>query len=217
MVARDGSPVDLYASMPAFGEADIVHAAIPAGAEILELGCGAGRMTRELLRLGHPVIAVDESREMLARVSGARTVWSRIEQLVLRRRMPVVLLASRVVNQAERSARSALLAACRRHVADDGAVLIETYPRGWHPEAGSNSARGGLSMTLVEASWDGGVMTGVVEYELNGRRWRHGPFRARPLHEDELRTEMTEAGLHLERWLDEARTWLLARPTAISA
>ena len=48
-VTRDGSPVEMYARMPTFGEPEIVHAAIPAGAEILELGSGAGRMTHRLL------------------------------------------------------------------------------------------------------------------------------------------------------------------------
>jgi ubiquinone/menaquinone biosynthesis C-methylase UbiE len=53
------------------GEPEIVHGAIPPGASILELGAGAGRMTRPLVTLGHPVVAVDESGEMLARIRGA--------------------------------------------------------------------------------------------------------------------------------------------------
>jgi SAM-dependent methyltransferase len=53
------------------GEPEVVHAAIPAGASILELGAGAGRVTRRLVELGHPVVAVDESPEMLARIREA--------------------------------------------------------------------------------------------------------------------------------------------------
>ncbi len=48
-----------------------MYEAAGAGASILELGCGAGRVTHPLVALGHPVVAVDESPEMLAHVRGA--------------------------------------------------------------------------------------------------------------------------------------------------
>src|SRR5919198_5137029 len=51
-VAPDGSPVEIYRRLPATGEPELIHGAIPAGASILELGCGAGRITHELIRLG---------------------------------------------------------------------------------------------------------------------------------------------------------------------
>ena len=51
-VAPDGSPVALYARLPALGEPELIHDAVPAGAEILELGAGAGRVTHDLLALG---------------------------------------------------------------------------------------------------------------------------------------------------------------------
>ena len=70
-ITPDGSAVELYALLPPMGEPEVVHAAIPAGASILELGAGAGRVTRRLVELGHPVVAVDESPEMLARVRAA--------------------------------------------------------------------------------------------------------------------------------------------------
>ncbi len=62
----DGSPVEVYLRLPPRGEAELVHAAIASGAEILELGCGVGRITHELVRLGHPVIAVDERQPFAA-------------------------------------------------------------------------------------------------------------------------------------------------------
>jgi hypothetical protein len=58
-VAPDGSPLALYLALPGEDEAAIVHGAILAGARILELGSGPGRMTRPLLHLGHDVTAVD--------------------------------------------------------------------------------------------------------------------------------------------------------------
>ena len=60
--APDGSPVGLYATLAPLGEQQLIHEAVPAGSEILELGCGAGRITHELVALGHPVVAVDNSR-----------------------------------------------------------------------------------------------------------------------------------------------------------
>lgn len=84
-VARDGSPVELYARLSSFGEPELVHGAIPPGAEILELGAGAGRMTHRFVAFGHPVTAVDSSAEMLARISGATTVHADIVGLDLGR------------------------------------------------------------------------------------------------------------------------------------
>jgi SAM-dependent methyltransferase len=79
--APGGSPVELYALAPPEGEPEIVHAAVPSGAAILELGCGAGRITHRLVELGHPVVGVDQSPEMLAHVRGAETVLADIETL----------------------------------------------------------------------------------------------------------------------------------------
>src|SRR5688500_17840198 len=114
-VAPDGSPIEMYTRMPTFGEPEIVHAAIPAGAAILELGSGAGRMTHRLLELGHPVTAVDNSPEMLTHVRGAETVLSDIEELDLGRRFACVLMASHLIDEPE-ELRTALLATCARHV-----------------------------------------------------------------------------------------------------
>jgi SAM-dependent methyltransferase len=69
--APDGSPVEVYLRLPPGEEPGIVHAAVPEGAAVLELGCGAGRLTRALLAFGHPVVAVDQSPEMLRHVQGA--------------------------------------------------------------------------------------------------------------------------------------------------
>jgi ubiquinone/menaquinone biosynthesis C-methylase UbiE len=71
VITPDGCSVEFYSLLPPMGEPEIVHDAIPPGASILELGAGAGRMTRPLVGLGHPVVAVDESGEMLARIRGA--------------------------------------------------------------------------------------------------------------------------------------------------
>ena len=45
--------------------------AIPTGGQVLDLACGAGRHTRLLLRLGHPVLAVDRDTKWLENIAGA--------------------------------------------------------------------------------------------------------------------------------------------------
>jgi SAM-dependent methyltransferase len=98
VITPDGCAVDFYAMMPEFGEPAIVHEAVGPGDAILELGCGAGRVTHPLIALGHPVVAVDESPEMLAHVHDAETVCARIQDLSLGRRFGAVLLASHLIN-----------------------------------------------------------------------------------------------------------------------
>jgi 2-polyprenyl-3-methyl-5-hydroxy-6-metoxy-1,4-benzoquinol methylase len=97
-VAPDGSPVLVYLALPGHEDAAVIHAAVPAGAAILELGCGVGRVTRRLAQLGHRVTGVDNSVEMLAHVddaAGTETVLADIAILDLApRRWPVVVMAS---------------------------------------------------------------------------------------------------------------------------
>ena len=122
----DGSPVQAYAAMSDDTyAAGLVHAAVPPGATVLELGCGTGRVTRPLLALGHPVVAVDGSAALLAHVHGARTVCADVEGLDLDERFDVVLLMSYLV---ESGRREALLNACGRHVADGGSVILQRLP-----------------------------------------------------------------------------------------
>jgi SAM-dependent methyltransferase len=56
--APDGSPVGLYTRLPELGEGEVVASVLPVGASVLELGCGAGRITRQLIRLGRRFDAV---------------------------------------------------------------------------------------------------------------------------------------------------------------
>jgi SAM-dependent methyltransferase len=208
-VAPDGSPVDLYLRLPPLGEAELVHGLIPAGAEILELGCGVGRVTHDLVRLGHSVVAVDESAEMLAHVRGAETVRSTIQELALDRRFPCVLLMSQLVN--DEDGRAGFLRACARHVSTDGVVLVERHPPGWRPEAGvKRQLEGGLLVSLERVVVEPPFVAATVRYEAGGATWFH-PFRARLLDDDELDAELRAAGLRLVRQVGGAGAWVEAR------
>lgn len=54
MITEDGCAVEFYALLPPTNEAEIVHAAIPPGASVLELGAGAGRVIGVPLTSGEP-------------------------------------------------------------------------------------------------------------------------------------------------------------------
>jgi SAM-dependent methyltransferase len=204
--APDGSPVGLYTRLPESGEGEVAASVLPAAASVLELGCGAGRITRQLVRLGYRVTAVDESAEMLAHVRDAETVRGRIEGLELGRRFDAVLLASNLVN-VEPSRRRAFLETCRRHA---DLVVVEGLPLAWSPQGGETTFGDVVSRLRVDRV-EGGVVHGELEYEAGGETWRH----AFAMHvfgdEAELRAALGEAGLRLERRLD-AR-WFVAVPS----
>jgi len=214
VVAADGSPVDIYRALPRPAEADAIHDAIPAGATVLDLGCGTGRFARALAELGHEVTAVDHEPAMLEaldEVEGVEPVGADITALDLGRTFGVVLLASHLVNDDALGPRS--LAVARDHVTRDGLVIAEVYPPGidWTAAVGRRSELGPVGVTVTEAAVDGDVLTASVRYDLGERVWDQ-PFRARLLDESAVTTRLAEAGLRFDGWLDEGRGWLLASP-----
>ena len=215
-VAPDGSPVAIYRLLPDLGEVDLIRACLPAGASILELGCGAGRMTAGLLALGHRVTAVDESEAMLAaaeeRTQGARYVLARIGELSLGETYAVVLLASRVINNPE--VGPAALATARRHLAPDGLLLVEAYPEDvdWPAQVGRVTVVGAVSISLTRAHVADGRLDATVHYEVEDRAWEQS-FVADLLDETAIRRSLSDAGLAFDAWIGRERGWFAARPT----
>jgi SAM-dependent methyltransferase len=205
-IAPDGSPVELYALLPDRGEGELVAKALSSPATVLELGCGTGRITRQLVARGYTVTAVDESEEMLAHVGRAEKVCARIEGLDLERRFDAVLLASNLLTT-EAEQRRAFLETSLRH---SGLAIVETLPLGWLPKEGGISLLGEVSSSVRLESFEAGVARGEVHYEAGGRLWTH-PFAMRVFaDEEELRTALLEGGLSFERWLDRERGWFVA-------
>jgi SAM-dependent methyltransferase len=207
--------VELYSLLPPMGEPDIVHAAIPAGAGILELGAGAGRVTRPLLELGHPVVAVDESAEMLARLRGAETVRARIQELRLGRRFDVVLLASFLVNTPDRELRGRFLAACREHVRDDGCVLVQRHEPRWFDEAAEGErTEGAITFRLRDLTRPGpGLLAATVEYQVGEQRWTQS-FTTERLDDEQLAAALGEAGLVVDAYLTADGSWVRVVPAS---
>jgi SAM-dependent methyltransferase len=207
-VAPDGSPVELYLRLPARGEAELVHEHVELAVEVLELGCGVGRVTHELIRLGHPVVAVDESPEMLAHVRSATTVCARIEDLSLGRRFRCVLLMSNLVNSDEEQ-RRAFLETCARHVEMGGVVLIERHEPGWGARGnGAAAARRSPRLAARRPRRRSGV-SATVRYGFGARAWHH-PFTAWVLDDDEIAGELGRAGLQFLGTIDDAGRWVKA-------
>jgi len=208
--------------MPARDEPEIIDRAGPPNASILELGCGAGRVTHPLVALGHSVVAVDESPEMLAHVRGARTVRASIEGLDLGMRFDVVVLSSHLVNVPDDDQREAFLATCARHVLETGCVVIQRHPVSWFdtlaPSRRSRSTGdGGDIVTFV---LDGisrpapDLVAATVEYDVGDRRWTQS-FVARRLDDADLRLALAAVGLVLdEAYLTDDGGWVRARPVA---
>jgi SAM-dependent methyltransferase len=214
VIAPDGCAVDLYALLPPMGEPEIVHAAIPPGAPVLELGAGAGRMTHPLLALGHPVVAVDESPEMLARIRGAETVRATIQDLDLGRRFDAVLLASFLVNTDDDRLRRRFLEACRRHVRAGGCVLLQRHPPAWFEEAAEGErTSGGITFRLRDLHRPGpGLLAATVEYQVEDRVWTQW-FTTRRLDDGELAAALAEAGLAVDAYLTGDGSWVRAVPS----
>jgi SAM-dependent methyltransferase len=209
-IAPDGSPVELYARLPPLGEPELIHEAVPAGAEILELGAGAGRVTHPLVALGHAVVAVDNSAEMLARIDCAETVLGDIATLDLGRRFPVVVLASNFINDPSEAQRRTFLACCARHVLPEGRVLLEGFPREWQPSS-EWSEHGPVRLRLRRYELNGSIVSGEMEYVVDGQQLLH-EFESKLITREELDADLAAVGLRRVRELDERGAWIEAAP-----
>ncbi|GAA3494288.1 class I SAM-dependent methyltransferase [Streptomyces prasinosporus] len=212
-ITPDGCAVELYARLPVGDEPDVIAAAVPAGARVLELGSGAGRMTHALLERGFEVTAVDESAEMLERVRGARTVCSPVEELDLGEAFDVVLLASFLVHVGDVEVRRGMLRSCVRHLAEGGCVLIQREGEDYHTDVPRERVDpAGFTVRIVSSEPVGdGVDSVRAEYVFPDATWTQ-TFRARPLTRRQFEEALAEAGLRVDRYLTADRMWVRAVP-----
>jgi SAM-dependent methyltransferase len=213
-ITNDGCAVEFYALLPAFGEAEIVHAAVPPGASVLELGCGTGRILRPLAALGHPVTGVDDSPAMLDRSPDLTTVRSSIQSLLLDRTFDVVLLASTMIN-ADPGTRRSFLAAVRRHLRGDGTAVFQQSPPGWFESieraGGVRDDPGGIRRIIRSARWEPPRLRIEIEYQVGGSVWTHA-WASYQIGDEELADDLAAAGLRFGEWLTDDRAWFTARP-----
>ncbi|MCT9005031.1 class I SAM-dependent methyltransferase [Streptomyces sp. NPDC054766] len=210
-ITPDGCAVELYTRLPVGTEPDIITAAVPAAANILELGSGVGRMTHPLLELGFAVTAVDESAEMLEHVRGARRIRSSIEDLDLGETFDVVLLASFLIHAGDVRVRRALLDTCVRHVADEGCVLIQREGEAYHTDVPrERTDPSGFVVRIMSAEPVGdGVNSVRAEYTFPDATWTQ-TFLSRPLTKGDFEGALAEAGLRVDRYLTDDGVWVRA-------
>ncbi|MBN9795531.1 SAM-dependent methyltransferase [Pseudonocardia sp. TMWB2A] len=213
-VAPDGSPVGLYRLYPPGREPALIHDSVAACCTVLELGCGAGRITHALLALGHAVVAVDESAEMLSCISGAQTVMSDIETLDLPDKFRAVVLGSYLINTTVPGQRDSFFAACVRHVHPEGAVLIQRTSPEFARSITSGSVRRsqGFVSEIRSVSFDSGVIRVEEEWRRGEVSWTHN--WADLVLSDERFVRMARShGLTHQEWLDPHHEWSLSTPS----
>ncbi|ALO93170.1 methyltransferase [Streptomyces hygroscopicus subsp. limoneus] len=214
-ITPDGCAVELYARLPVGEEPDIIAAAVPAGAHILELGSGVGRVTHPLLERGFTVTAVDESADMLARVRGARTIRGPIEDLDLGETFDVVMLASFLVHAGDEEVRRGILRTCARHVADGGCVLIQREGADYHTDVPRERVDpSGFTVRIASVEPAGeGVDSVRAEYVFPDAVWTQ-TFLSRPLTKEQFESALAEAGLEVDTYLTPDGMWVRAVPSA---
>jgi SAM-dependent methyltransferase len=206
-VAPDGSPVAVYLRLPAGSVPQLVHDAVGAGATILELGCGVGRVTHPLVALGHRVVAVDNSPAMLRHVHGAEMVLADIETLELMERFDAVLLASHFINAPTFEQRRRLLEVCKRHARPGGIVLVERYDVEWARTAQPRTSHvGDVTIAWHDVRRDGDLLHAAVTYTVDDQSWTQR-FSAVILDDERLRDEAAAVGLRFDSWLGDRREW----------
>jgi SAM-dependent methyltransferase len=213
-ITADGCAVDYYVTLTANGEPERIHGAIPAGASILELGAGTGRITHRLVELGHEVVAVDQSPEMLAHITGVETICSSIESLDLERRFDLVLLMSFVIETADDEQRAAFLGTCRRHVADGGCVILQRHPPEWYDaiEPIERELEDGRTFRLRDLSHPApDLLAATTEYTIGDRHWTHF-FVSKRLDDEQLQAALEKADLTIAGFIDGDREWVRAIP-----
>ncbi|MDX2972141.1 class I SAM-dependent methyltransferase [Kribbella solani] len=209
----DGSAVELYEVTPVHGEDELIDGAIAPGSSVLELGCGTGRITRALTALGHHVVAVDESPDMIARVRApsVETICSTIGELRLERRFDLVLMMSYLINVADDAERLRLLRTCARHVRPGGSVILQQQTPGMlRGPVVMTSDRGTMVISDLE-ELPGGRQAAMLTHTVGGRSWSQR-ILTQNLTEDQLATQLAEAGLQRTRYLTPDQVWVVAQP-----
>ena len=205
--------MSLYARMPYIGDLDDVRKLLVPGKSVLELGAGAGRLTRRLLEWGSCVTAVDDSMEMLAHVPPeAMTVHANIEDLALGCTFDTVLLASNLINHPEPGVRRKFAVTLRRHVNADGHALVERHDVQVLRSAyvGRSSSKDGPQTSVESVELNGLEIEMTVAYRMGDDVWWHS-FRAAMLSEEDVEDLLCQCGFASFEWLGTRRKWLAAK------
>ena len=212
----DGCAVEVYARLPVGDDARLIHELASPGDSIFDLGAGVGRIADPLAALGHHVVAVDNSADMLAHVSGAEPVLSSIEALRLADTFDVVLLASHLVNTPDADLRHALLRTVAFHLAPHGRAFVEWHPPDWFDGLTPGQTYAGrigsleTALEVTSAAFD--RVSATVRYQADDLTWSQS-FTAQRLSHDAVQSEFASVGLVLVGDSGMAPSWIVAQRT----
>ena len=128
---------DLLAQMTAPDDLPFYRQLVEArGGPVLELGCGTGRVTLPLARLGVEVVGLELSSEMLsfavqkAGAEGLELTFARadLRSFDLERTFPLLLLPYNTLNHLlDDASLAGALQSIRRHMDDESRLVIDTF------------------------------------------------------------------------------------------
>ncbi len=210
--APDGCSVELYRRLPYLGELNPVREYFTRGANVLELGCGTGRHTRQLLEWGLRATSVDNSREMLAEIpSAAIPVLADIENVALAEHFDVVLLAGCLINHPSASTRQLFVQTAVRHLKPRGVLLVERHDPEWLRTAavGTVGESEAVKIYLEFVDRDEGAVKMRLRYSDDDASWTHS-FVVTPLSERDIEGLLSNAGFRAFAWRGAGRRWVAA-------
>jgi SAM-dependent methyltransferase len=214
--APDGSPVEAFAVLPPGPAPELLDAALPRNAKILDLGGGAGRIARALVERGHRLTVVDQCQAMLDHVDDTvERHLADIEELDLGRTFDAVLLASFLVNTPHSHQRDEFLATCRRHVTNEGAIYVQRLDPELVPLAvDAESEDDGFTYAMSDVRHDGDRFEATMAFRATdaGDTWQHR-YEGVVLDDDDLTKALAPHHLRITRYLDDQRTWVEIRTT----
>lgn len=206
---RDGCSVELYKLTSYRNELEPLKSILNHSSSVLELGCGAGRLSSRMLEWGLSVTGVDNSVEMLAELpEGVRGVHSNIENLALGETFDTVLLASYIINTPDAALRESLLATAKRHLKRDGTFLVECHDadRLRSIQVGRESTLDDITSTIEAVEQIEHYLRILISYRNDALCWSH-EFDVMPFEEHELEGMFAVNGFQLERWIKNGSRW----------
>lgn len=206
-VAPDGSPVAVYLALPSAADVNRVRSVLRPRCSVLDLGAGVGRIANALAAEDHEVVAVDNSAEMLSHVVGAERVEHDIWTLDLGRCFDAVMVLSHLINHRSRARRIALLRVCRRHVSDDGVVLVQRYAPDQPLVEGVHRV-GDVDVEIHDLETLGDEFSARVTYRIGDQSWSQ-TFDAAIVDDADLRSMAAAVGLSVVDRLDHAGEWVI--------
>ncbi len=159
---------------PVHGEADFVMTLTPSS--VLDAGCGAGRVGRELANRGVDVVGADLDESMVAAARRRRPdlewVVADVATLDLARTFDVVLMAGNVPIFTPPDTHRALVAGCARHLAPAGSLVAGfQLGRGYEVDAyDADCAAAGLDLAERWSTWDRDPFPGDGGYAVSVHR-----------------------------------------------